>query len=98
MRGSRRANICAADSAGPSARSSTSHPADPYDLVICYDVLQYLRDAEASRAIVNLGRVCRAALYVSALTTEDWQRELRPQPHRPGGAFAPRRMVSPPPE
>ena len=45
---------------------------DPYDLVICYDVLQYLTDAEAARAIVNIGRLSRAALYVSALTTEDW--------------------------
>jgi predicted TPR repeat methyltransferase len=45
----------------------------PYDLVICYDVLQYLPDAEASRAIANLGRLSGAALYVSALTTEDWR-------------------------
>jgi hypothetical protein len=45
----------------------------PYDLVICYDVLQYLPDAEASRAIVNLSVLSRAALYVSALTTEDWR-------------------------
>jgi 2-polyprenyl-3-methyl-5-hydroxy-6-metoxy-1,4-benzoquinol methylase len=47
-------------------------PRKAYDLVICYDVLQYLPDAEAARAIVNLGRLSRAALYVSALTTEDW--------------------------
>jgi 2-polyprenyl-3-methyl-5-hydroxy-6-metoxy-1,4-benzoquinol methylase len=46
---------------------------NPYDLVICYDVLQYLPDAEAARAIVNLGRLCGAALYVSALTMEDWR-------------------------
>jgi SAM-dependent methyltransferase len=46
---------------------------NPYDLVICYDVLQYLPDAEAARAIVNLGRLSRAALYVSALTMEDWR-------------------------
>jgi hypothetical protein len=45
----------------------------PYDLVICYDVLQYLPDAQAARAIVNLGRLSGAALYVSALTTEDWR-------------------------
>jgi SAM-dependent methyltransferase len=45
----------------------------PYDLVICYDVLQYLPDAEAARAIVNLSRLSRAAIYVSALTTEDWR-------------------------
>jgi 2-polyprenyl-3-methyl-5-hydroxy-6-metoxy-1,4-benzoquinol methylase len=46
---------------------------NPYDLVICYDVLQYLDDAQAARAIVNLKRLSRAALYVSALTTEDWR-------------------------
>ena len=46
---------------------------NPYDLVICYDVLQYLSDAEAARAIVNLSRLSRGALYVSALTTEDWR-------------------------
>ncbi|HEY2462487.1 MAG TPA: class I SAM-dependent methyltransferase [Steroidobacteraceae bacterium] len=46
---------------------------EPYDLVICYDVLQYLPDAEAARAIVNLGRLSGAALYVSALTAEDWR-------------------------
>ncbi len=45
----------------------------PYDLVICYDVLQYLRDAEAARAIVTLSRLSRGALYVSALTVEDWR-------------------------
>jgi 2-polyprenyl-3-methyl-5-hydroxy-6-metoxy-1,4-benzoquinol methylase len=46
---------------------------NPYDLVICYDVLQYLPDAEASRAIANLKQLSGGALYVSALTTEDWR-------------------------
>jgi 2-polyprenyl-3-methyl-5-hydroxy-6-metoxy-1,4-benzoquinol methylase len=45
----------------------------PFDLVICYDVLQYLGDAQAARAIVNLSRLCGSALYVSALTLEDWR-------------------------
>jgi len=44
-----------------------------YDLVVCYDVLQYLSDRDAARAIANLGRLSRAALYVSALTSEDWR-------------------------
>jgi SAM-dependent methyltransferase len=48
-------------------------PRKPFDLVVCYDVLQYLSDLEAARAIVNLGKLSRAALYVSALTTEDWR-------------------------
>ncbi len=45
----------------------------PYDLVICYDVLQYLPDREAGRAIANLARLSRASLYFSALTSEDWR-------------------------
>jgi predicted TPR repeat methyltransferase len=48
-------------------------PQKPFDLVICYDVLQYLPDAQAVRAIANLARLSRAALYVSALTLEDWR-------------------------
>ena len=45
----------------------------PYDLVICYDVLQYLEDADAARALANLARLSRAAVYFSALTREDWR-------------------------
>jgi SAM-dependent methyltransferase len=43
------------------------------DLVICYDVLQYLDDAAAARAIANLAKLTSAALYISALTREDWR-------------------------
>jgi 2-polyprenyl-3-methyl-5-hydroxy-6-metoxy-1,4-benzoquinol methylase len=44
-----------------------------FELVICYDVLQYLSAAQARRAIGNLARLCRGALYFGALTTEDWR-------------------------
>ncbi len=44
----------------------------PFDLVICYDVLQYLDDRAASSALVNLGRLCRGILYFTALTKRDW--------------------------
>jgi SAM-dependent methyltransferase len=47
-------------------------PSRPRDLAVCYDVLQYLDDREAARAIANFKRLTRAALYVSALTREDW--------------------------
>jgi SAM-dependent methyltransferase len=47
--------------------------AKPYDLVVCYDVLQYLDDRDAARAIANFNRLSGAALYVSALTLEDWR-------------------------
>jgi SAM-dependent methyltransferase len=45
-----------------------------YELVICYDVVQYLDNGEAARAIANLARVCRGVLYFGALTSEDWSR------------------------
>lgn len=48
-------------------------PKTPADLVVCYDVLQYLDDRSAARAIANLARLSRAALYVSALTREYWR-------------------------
>lgn len=48
-------------------------PRHPSDLVICYDVLQYLDDRDAARAIANLARLTRRAVYVSALTREDWR-------------------------
>jgi len=50
-------------------------PRKPFDLVICHDVLQYLEDDRvASRALRNLGRLCRGVLYLSVLTAEDWRR------------------------
>jgi predicted TPR repeat methyltransferase len=48
-------------------------PSKPYDLVVCYDVLQYLDDREAARAVANFNRLTGAALYVCALTLEDWR-------------------------
>jgi 2-polyprenyl-3-methyl-5-hydroxy-6-metoxy-1,4-benzoquinol methylase len=58
---------------GWSQGSLTDWSADPFDLVVCYDVLQYLDDRTAARAIVNLGRLTRGVLYLSALTTRDWR-------------------------
>lgn len=43
-----------------------------YDLVVCQSVLQYLDDREAKEAVANLARLCRGALYLEALTREDW--------------------------
>jgi 2-polyprenyl-3-methyl-5-hydroxy-6-metoxy-1,4-benzoquinol methylase len=48
-------------------------PRTANDLVICYDVLQYLGDRDAASAIANLAKLTRAAVYVSALTLEDWR-------------------------
>ena len=44
-----------------------------YELVICYDVLQYLGDRDAARALANLARLAGGLLYFSALTLEDWR-------------------------
>lgn len=44
-----------------------------WDLVICHDVLQYLPAGDAERAIANLARRCRGALFFMALTREDWE-------------------------
>ena len=46
---------------------------EQFDVVICYDVLQYLSPAEARRAFGNLARACRGVLYFGALTKEDWE-------------------------
>jgi SAM-dependent methyltransferase len=52
--------------------------AAPFDLVICYDVLQYLSDYAARRALANFARLCRGVLYFSALTRADLVRNCDP--------------------
>ena len=47
---------------------------EPFDLVICNDVIQYLGNDDARTAIDNLAELCRGALYFGALTREDWER------------------------
>jgi SAM-dependent methyltransferase len=50
----------------------------PFDLVICYDVLQYLKAPAAARALSNFGRLCRGVLYFSALTRYDLEHNADP--------------------
>jgi hypothetical protein len=45
----------------------------PFDLVICYDVLQYLSTREAAAALGNLACLCSGVLHFGVLTREDWQ-------------------------
>ena len=54
-----------------SLASWTPHRA--FDLVVCYDVLQYLDLREARAAMRALGRLCSGVLHFSALTLEDWR-------------------------
>ena len=53
--------------------SLATYADEPFDLVVCYDVLQYLDDRTAARAIANLGRLTQGVLYLSALTDKDWR-------------------------
>ena len=48
-------------------------PRARFDLMICYDVMQYLSDREAVQALANIGRLSRGALYFHAPTLEDWR-------------------------
>lgn len=45
----------------------------PFDLVICQGVLPYLSEEDLQRALHRLGRLCRGALYLEAVTREDWE-------------------------
>lgn len=45
-----------------------------FDLIVCYDVLQYMPDRAAGAAIANLARLSRGAFYFHAPTLEDWRR------------------------
>ncbi len=46
-------------------------PKRPFDLVICTDVMQYLDDRAATRALRNLTTATRTCLYFDALTSFD---------------------------
>ncbi|MEY4400940.1 MAG: hypothetical protein RL072_805 [Actinomycetota bacterium] len=46
-------------------------PRNPFDLVICMDVLQYLDERAASAALRNLTSATRTYLYFDALTIHD---------------------------
>ena len=47
-------------------------PDRPFDLVVCYDVLQYLEARPAAAALRNLARLCEGVLHFGVLTQEDW--------------------------
>ena len=47
-----------------------------FDLVICHDVMQYLNDANALKAIKNFARLSTKLVYFSVLTKEDWRRNV----------------------
>jgi predicted TPR repeat methyltransferase len=48
----------------------------PYDLVICQGVLPYLSVADVKVAMKNLEQLSQGALYVEAVTREDWEQDM----------------------
>jgi SAM-dependent methyltransferase len=44
-----------------------------HDLVICQGVLPYLSPSDLKRALNNLGALCQGALYLEAVTREDYE-------------------------
>lgn len=50
----------------------------PFDLVICCDVLQYLDDRSAAKAIANLARLSRGAVYLHVPTAGDFKERMDP--------------------
>jgi 2-polyprenyl-3-methyl-5-hydroxy-6-metoxy-1,4-benzoquinol methylase len=55
------------------ARLQSYRSAQTFELLICFDVLQYLDDRAATLALRNFSRLCSAVLYFSALTRLDWR-------------------------
>lgn len=53
--------------------AATYDPGRSFDLVVCYDVLQYLTSREAAAALRNLARLCSGILHFGVLTREDWE-------------------------
>lgn len=47
-----------------------------YDLVICQGVLPYLSPADLKLALKNLGHLSHGALYVEAVTREDYEQDI----------------------
>lgn len=47
-----------------------------YDLVICQDVLSYLRPREIKDALANIARLTRGAAYIHVVTKQDWENDI----------------------
>lgn len=48
----------------------------PYDLVICQGVLPYLSPSDLKAALKNLGKLSHGALYLEAVSREDYERDI----------------------
>ncbi|MFK7915553.1 MAG: trans-aconitate 2-methyltransferase [Pseudomonadales bacterium] len=43
----------------------------PFDLVVCDDVLSYLSEADCSAALANIANLCTGAAFIGLITAED---------------------------
>jgi SAM-dependent methyltransferase len=80
------------------ASAATYAPGRRFDLVICYDVLQYLTSRQAAAALRNLARLCAGVLHFGVLTQEDWdlhcdQRRTDRNVHLRSGGWYRRRLA-----
>ncbi|UJR86424.1 Hypothetical protein I5071_85190 [Sandaracinus amylolyticus] len=64
------------DTLGWSRGSVVDWKGEPADLVVCQGVLQYLDDREVTRALANLKRHATKAIYLEAVTREDWSKTV----------------------
>ncbi|MET1113491.1 MAG: class I SAM-dependent methyltransferase [Comamonas sp.] len=49
---------------------------EPFDFVICQGVLPYLSAVDLKRALHNFARLSQGALYIEAVSHEDWERDI----------------------
>lgn len=49
---------------------------EPFDFVICQGVLPYLSAADLKQALHNFAALSRGALYIEAVSHEDWERDI----------------------
>lgn len=49
---------------------------EPFDFVICQGVLPYLSAADLKLALRNFASLSRGALYIEAVSHEDWERDI----------------------
>jgi SAM-dependent methyltransferase len=47
-----------------------------YDLVICQDVLPYLKRRGIKDALANIARLTRGAAYIQVVTSQDWDNDI----------------------
>ena len=49
---------------------------EPFDFVICQGVLAYLNPVDLKQALRNLGNLSQGALYLEAVTLEDYENDI----------------------